>query len=236
VTTTTSTSSSSSSSASSSSTPAKSGSSAPSSGQSKGSEPSKPTKPSTPRIVIHFHVAAQFGVVPPAPAPPALATPAVLKSYENMTVDQPLPDKRNPQLVFLGVVLPAGKSAIFALTGEAILHGSAKCLPSVTQCQAIELQPGQSETFETLDANNNTVTYELKLTSINSTRSTASAAKAKAAFKAPSKAQRELLRHAGLALLPSLKGAQGAGMLVLVGHRPRRAHARSAAKRRRPAA
>ena len=159
-----------------------------------------------------------------------------LKSYENMTIDEPLPDKLNPQLVFLGVVLPTGKSAIFALTGEAILHGSAKCLPSVTQCQAIELLPGQSETFETLDANNNPVTYELKLTSIKSTRSIASAARAKAAFRAPTKAQRELLRSAGLAMVPSVKGVQGAGMLVSIMHRPRHANARSAAKHRRPAA
>ncbi|HEV7586084.1 MAG TPA: hypothetical protein VGO14_09920 [Solirubrobacteraceae bacterium] len=234
--TTTSSSSTSSSSSSSSSTSTKSGSSTPSSGELGGSAPSKPTQPATPRVVIHYHVTALFGAVPPPPAPPAPATPAVLKSYENLTIDQPLPDKQHQQVMFLGVVLPAAKAAIFALTGEAILHGSAKCLPSASQCQAIELKPGQSETFETFDASNNPVTYELKLASITSTRSTASAAKAKAAYKAPSKAERELLRHAGLAVLPSLKGAQGAGMLVLIGHRPRHAHARSAAKHRRPAA
>jgi hypothetical protein len=237
VTTTTSSTSSSSSSSSASSSPStttKSGSSTPAGGGTGGSAPAKPTKPSTPRVVIHYHVAALFGVVPPAPAPGVPPTPPVLKSYENMTVDQPLPDKQNPQLVFLGVVLPAAKSAIFAITGEAILHGSAKCLPSVTQCQAIELKPGQSETFETLDASNNTVTYELKLASITSSRGSASAAKAHAAFKAPSKAERELLRRAGLAMVPALKGAQGAGMLVSIGHRPRRA--RAAVKHPRPAA
>jgi hypothetical protein len=234
--TTSKSSSSSSTSSSTSSTTTKSGSGGSAPSESGATAPSKPAQPSTPRIVIHFHVAAEFGVVPPAPAPGVPATPTVLKPYKDMTIDQPLPDKQNVQVVFLGVVLPAGKSAVFALTGEAILHGSAKCLPSVTQCQAIELNPGQSETFETLDASNNPVTYELKLASITSTRGTASAAKAHAAFKAPSKAQRELLRSAGLAMVPALKGAQGAGMLVSIGHRPRRAPARSAVTHRRPAA
>jgi hypothetical protein len=234
---TSSSSSSSSSSTSSSSATSKAGSASPATGESPASTAPKPTKPAIPRVVIHYHVTAQFGPLPPAPTPGVPATPAEpLKSYENLTVDQPLPDKQNPQLVFLGVVLPTGKSAIFALTGEAILHGAAKCLPSVTQCQAIKLNPGQSETFETLDANNNPVTYELKLASITSTRSTASAAKAHAAFKAPSVAQRELLRSAGLAMVPALKGAQGAGMLVSIGRPPRRARARSAVEQHRPAA
>jgi hypothetical protein len=138
-----------------------------------------------------------------------------------MTIDQALPDKQNAQLVFLGVVLPSGKSAVFAITGEPILHGSAKCLPSATQCQAIELKPGQSETLETVDANNNPVSYELKLGAITTTKSTASSAAVHAAYKAPSNRERELLRRAGLELLPARKGSHGPGMLVFV---PRRAH------------
>jgi hypothetical protein len=233
VATTTATSNTSSSSSSTTSTKTSSGSST--TGGSGGSSPTKPAQPSTPRIVIHFHVTAQFGVVPPAPAPGAQPLPKQLTSYENMKVDQPLPDKTNPQVVFLGVVLPAGKSAVFALIGEPILHGSAKCLPSATQCQAIQLLPGQSETLESIDASNNTVTYELKLVSIKSSRTTASTASARAAFKAPTKAQRELLRRAGLKVLPALKGAQGAGMLVFIPHRAHRAHAGMALKRRHPA-
>jgi hypothetical protein len=200
-----------------------------------GSAPSKPTQPSTPRVVIHFHVTAQFGVVPPPPAPGAQQLPTLLTSYENLVMEQPLPEKKNPQVVFLGVVLPSGKSAVFGLIGEPILHGSARCLPSATQCQAIELKPGQSETLETIDASNNAVIYELKLVRITSSTSTASAAKAHAAFKAPTKAQRALLRRAGLAVVPALKGAQGAGMLVFIPHRARSAHAHVAAQRRHPA-
>jgi hypothetical protein len=209
--------------ASSSSAPAtgKAGSGSSSSGEPSGSaQPSKPVQPTT-RIIIHFHVEAQFGVLPPAPAPGIAPTPPTLTTYKNMTIDQALPSKQNAQLVFLGVVLPGGKTAVFAVTGEPILHGNAKCLPSATQCEGIELNPGQSETLETVDANNNVVTYELKLGAITTTRSTASTASAHAAFKAPSKAQRELLRRAGLEVLPAVKGARGTGMLVFV---PRRAH------------
>jgi hypothetical protein len=224
------------SSSSSSTTSTKTSSGSSTTGGSGGSAPTKPAQPSTPRIVIHFHVTAQLGVVPPPPAPGAQPLPTQLTSYENMKVDQPLPDKTNPQVVFLGVVLPSGKSAVFALIGEPILHGSAKCLPSTTQCQAIQLLPGQSETLETIDASNNTVTYELKLLKITSSRTTASTASAHAAFTAPSKAQRELLRRAGLKVLPALKGAQGAGMLVFIPHRAHGARARMALKRRHPAA
>jgi hypothetical protein len=201
-------------------------------GEAPAPAPSTPSKPSTPRVVIHFHVAAQFGALPPPPAPGAPPLPVQLKGYENLTIDQPLPAKNNPQLVFLGVVLPTGKSAVFALTGEAILHGQAKCLPSPTQCQAIDLLPGQSEQLETVDANNNPVTYELKLLSITKTTGTASAAKAHASFSRRSKAERELLRRAGLAVLPALKGTEGAGMLVFIGRRAHGARAGLALQRR----
>ncbi len=93
-----------------------------------------------------------------------------------MALDEPLPGKANPQLVFLGVVLRTGKEALFGLTGAAILHGSGTCQPSATQCQAIDLQVGQSETLEVVEADGSTVTYELKLVSIDKSTSTASTA------------------------------------------------------------
>lgn len=110
----------------------------------------KPIAP-TKRVYIHYHVTAEFGLVPPAVAG-APAQPAQLKSYPNMALDEPLPSKDNPQLLFLGVVLRTGKDAVFALTGAAILHGSAVCKPSPTQCQAIQLPIGQSETLEVVEA------------------------------------------------------------------------------------
>ncbi len=111
-----------------------------------------------------------------------------------MSLDEPLPGKANPQLIYLGVVLRTGKDVLFGLTGEAILHGSATCQPSPTQCQAIELQVGESETLEVIEANGSSVTYELKLVSIGKSLSTASTARVRAAFRAQAKATRELTR------------------------------------------
>ena len=140
-------------------------------------------KASTPNVVIRYHVTAQFGVVPPAVegAPPQ---PAELKIYRQLALNQPLPSKDNAQLVFLGVVLRTGDEAVFALTGAAILHGDAVCLPSATQCRGIKLKVGQSETLDTFDASGNPVTYELKLAAIAKHEVSASVARADAATRA----------------------------------------------------
>ena len=140
-------------------------------------------KASTPNLVIRYHVTAQFGVVPPAVegAPPQ---PAELKIYRQLALNQPLPSKDNAQLVFLGVVLRTADEAVFALTGAAILHGNAVCLPSATQCRGIKLKVGQSETLDTFDANGNPVTYELKLAAIAKHEVSASVARADAATRA----------------------------------------------------
>jgi len=151
------------------------GGSSPSSGSSKstsssgGTTPTTPLKPVAPakKIYVHFHVTAQFGVVP-APVAGAPAQPAQLKTYTDMPLNEPLP-AHEPQLVYVGVQLSNGKDAAFALTGAAILHGSATCKPSPTQCQAILLAPGQSETLEVLGATGQTTIYELKLLSVTKT-------------------------------------------------------------------
>jgi hypothetical protein len=186
--------------------------------------PTAPAKPSKPRIVIRYHVTAQFGVVPPAPADGTPAPAPQLKTYENLTVDQPIPAKDNPQLVFLGVVLRTGKDAVFGLTGEAILHGNAKCLPSATHCQAIQLSAGQSETLESFEANGNPVTYELKVAKIVKSASTASAARAHSTSTGAANAGLALLRGAGLTDLPGLRYSSE-GMLVPVRQPASAAHA-----------
>jgi hypothetical protein len=187
----------------------------------------KETTPAKPKVYIHFHVTVQFGVVPPSAegAPPQLA---LLKTYNDIALDEPFPSKANPQLVYLGVVLKTGNEAAFALTGEAILHGEATCKPSPTQCQAIELQIGKAETLEVLEANGSSVTYELKLVSITkSASSSASAARVHDALRAESKAARELRRR-----VPALSelhySAQRGGLIVLAGHSAFAARARAA--------
>lgn len=188
---------------SSSSSTSSSSSSGKSTSKAGGTTPATPLKPIAPakRVYIHFHTTVQFGVVP-APVAGTPPAPVQLKTYKNMALDEPLPGKENPQLVYLGVVLKTGKEAGFALTGAAILHGSATCKPSPTQCQAIELGIGQTETLEVVDASGQPVTYELKLVGIDRSVSLSSASAASAHARASGKAGRALLRRAGLSALP----------------------------------
>jgi hypothetical protein len=183
----------------------------------------KPAPPTKVKTTVHYHVTAQFGVIP-APTPTEPAKPATLKTYTDMPLDEPLPDKSNPQLVFLGVVLHTGKDAVFALAGEAILHGSAACLPSPTQCQAIQLQVGQTETLEAIEADGTPVTYELKLVSILKTVSSATTASAHVSAGAATaqsralKAGREQLRRkGGVVALSGLHYSHTPGVLVFAG-------------------
>jgi hypothetical protein len=224
-------------------------SSAPSS--SSGSSTSGGASPTTPAVTpkahqptkvkttVHYHVTAQFGVIP-APTPTEPAKPAALKTFTDMPLDEPLPDKSNPQLVFLGVVLHTGKDAVFALAGEAILHGSAACLPSPTQCQAIQLQVGQTETLEAIEPDGAPVTYELKLVSILKTVSSASTASAHVSPHAATAMRRavkagreELRRKGGVVALSGLHYSHTPGVLMLTG-RPASVAARARAAARHP--
>ncbi len=192
----------------------------------------KPSAPAKPKVYIHFHVTAQFGVVP-TPVAGTPPQPAQLKTYADMALNEPLPGRENPQLVYLGVELSTGKEAAFALTGEAILHGSATCKPSPTQCQAIVLQAGQSETLEVVSSTGQATTYELKLVSISKSVSSASAARAHSASRAQSKAGRELLRRDGMSTLSGLRYSPQQGGLVLVEHPAVAARAHAAKRRHR---
>jgi hypothetical protein len=165
----------------------------------------KPSAPAKPETV--YHVAVQFGVIPAG----LTAASAQLTPYENLKRQAPLPSAKLPLVVFRGVTA-GGKSATFTLVGEAILHGVAKCLPSASQCQAIELKTGQSEELEYLPPTGAAVTYELELASITSTKATASVARR--AFRRESKAGRELLRRIGLVALPGLRYSPAKGVLM----------------------
>jgi hypothetical protein len=194
--------------ASKSSTPPESSSSSKSSGGVSPTPPAatpKPSAPAKPETV--YHVAVLFGVLP-AGTPPVSAQ---LTPYENLKLKAPLPSSKQPLIVFRGVTA-GGKTATFTLVGEAILRGAAKCLPSASQCQAIELKPGQSEEFEYLPPAGAAVTYDLQVASITSTKATASAARR--AFRGESKAGRELLGRIGLLALPGLRYSQAKGVLV----------------------
>jgi len=176
--------------------------------------PGAPKQPAKQRVVIHFHTSVTFGAVPPAPAPGVPRPAPQLKTYHDLKLNEALPSKHNSQLVYLGVVLRTGKSAVFELTGEAIIHGAGKCLPSATHCEAIELQPGQAETLESIEPNGTPVTYQLTLVSISRTVTAASAARAHVATRGLSKVQRALVRRLSLAVLASVRSPHAAGEFV----------------------
>jgi hypothetical protein len=195
----------------------------------------KPSTPAKPKVTNTFKVTAQFGVLPAPSIVGAAAEPAQLKTYSDMALDEPLPDKSNAQLVFSGAVKRTKLEAVFTITGESILHGNASCLPSSTQCQAIRLQVGQSETLESIEADGSPVTYELRLVAIEKitkTVSTASAARARAAsLKHESKAGRELLQSKGLTLVSGLEYSPSEGVLVPARRLASGASAHAAARR-----
>ena len=154
-----------------------------------------------------YHVAVRFGTAP-AGTPPLTAQ---LTPYDDLKRQQPLPDAKQPLIVFRGVIA-GGKRATFTLVGEAILRGSAVCLPSASQCQAITLRPGQTEELEYIPLGGAAITYQLQIVSITSSKASASAARR--SFKGQSKSGLQLLRHAGLTALPGLRYSRAKGVLV----------------------
>lgn len=182
-----------------------------SSSESTSSSKSTTPPPAPPKPV--YHVAILFGLAPPeTPEAEQQLTP-----YVNLKLLAPLPSPTQALIVFRGVTA-GGKTATFTLVSEAILHGSAKCLPSESQCQAIEIAPGQSETLEYPSATGQPLVYKLDLVSI--TVSKGSSANVESAVHDESKAGRELLAHEGLTEIPGLRYSARQGVLVLVGHPP----------------
>jgi hypothetical protein len=163
-------------------------------------------------------VAVLFGTLPSSVTP--------LTPYENLKLLTPLPSTGQALLVFRGVTA-GGKSATFTLVGEApILHGEGACLPSASQCEALDLQPGKSEQLEYLSPLGQPVTYELTVVSIASSK--ASSAAVKNALRGESKAGRALLGHDGLMSIPYLHYSAAKGVLVFSGHGAFAARARGA--------
>jgi len=170
-------------------------------------------------------VSALFGVVP-SPVPPSGVQ---LTPYESLRLLTTLPSPKQPLIVFRGVT-PGAKSALFTVVGEAILHGSATCVPSASQCQAIELKPGQTEQLEYLPLSGAMVTYELRIVSIKSSK--ASSATVSSIVRSASKAGREVLRRAGLVTIPGLRFASAVGVLTFASHKPSAARAHVALRQR----
>jgi hypothetical protein len=162
-----------------------------------------------------YDVAVEFGELPAGTTPEA----AQLTPFTKLKLQTPLPSAELPLLVFRGVTAK-GSSATFTLVGEAILSGTGACLPSATQCEAVDLKPGETEQLSYLAGSGQTVVYELRVIGITAEKAKASSAKA--AAWAESKAGRELLRKNGLVTLPFLRYSSQPGVLVFA---PRKAAA-----------
>jgi hypothetical protein len=166
-----------------------------------------------------YKVSILFGTAPAGT--PVLS--AGLTSYEDIRRQQPLPSATQPLIVFRGVVA-GGKSATFTLVGEAILRGSAACLPSASQCQAIDLKEGDTEELEYVPLGGTSITYELHVVKIEAIKAKAGAVgkAAKAASVAEgiggeSKAGLQILREYGLMVVPGLRYSSDGSVLVFRG-------------------
>lgn len=128
--------------------------------------PKKPAKPQP-----EYDVSVLFGPASSTPGQPATLTP-----YQSLKLGQPFPSKQDVHISFERVTAN-GKGAVFKLLVPPILHGTGVCLPSNSECQTIDLEAGQVEELEYLEANGQPVVYELKVVSI-AKKSSASAARA----------------------------------------------------------
>jgi hypothetical protein len=130
--------------------------------------PKKPAKPAQSPYVV----AVLFGRASTTPGQPATLTP-----YENLKLLQPLPSEQGALLSFERVTA-SGDGAVFKLVVPPIVHGSGICLPSTSECLAIDLEVGHSEELEYVDGSGQVVVYELKVVSITKQSGAASAARA----------------------------------------------------------
>jgi hypothetical protein len=211
----------------SSSTPSTSQSSSSSSGTAEGgTTPSAPTEPAPEPTKPRKHhpvyiVDVLFGLAPTTAGQLSQLTP-----YANLKRLEPLPSASDPRIVFAGVSA-TGKGAIFTLGSEAILNGEGGCLPSATQCEAIDLGVGKSEEFGYLEANGLTATYELKVVSIEKRQASAASA---ARLNRRDRAGQALMRRLNPSVLHDLHFSSAKSVLVFAVHRGSRARRASGAR------
>jgi hypothetical protein len=117
--------------------------------------PKKTSKPKFPYVV-----SVLFGAASSTPGQPATLAP-----YEDIKPGEPFPSKQNLRISFERVT-NNGAGAVFKLVSPPILHGTGICLPSTSECQTIDLEPGHSEELEYIEADGQIVVYELKVVSI----------------------------------------------------------------------
>jgi hypothetical protein len=171
------------------------------------STPIAPKQKPKPKPV--YLVSIQFGLIPATPGELSQLTP-----YSDLKRLQPLPYEDNPLIVFAGA-RGNGKGAIFTLSREAIVKGQGTCLPSATQCEAVELAVGQVEELDYLEPDGQSMPYELKVTSITKKEATAATA---ARLNHASKRDQKLVDGLDLQVLSHLHFSSTKGTLVYLTH------------------
>ncbi len=129
-------------------------------GSGGGQEAPAPAPKKTSKPKFSYVVSVLFG-----PASTTPGQPATLAPYEDIKPGAPFPSKQNLRISFERVT-NNGAGAVFKLISPPILHGTGICLPSTSECQTIDLEPGHSEELEYIEANGLLVVYELKVVSI----------------------------------------------------------------------
>jgi hypothetical protein len=105
-----------------------------------------------------------------------------------------LPSSQDPVVVFMGVRTD-GETAVFLVSSASSTTGEGNCEPDDT-CTFLYLKPGEQQSFEAVNGNNEVITYVLKLIEVNVEKTDApEGAKATKATKASRRAARRVARE-----------------------------------------
>ena len=89
-----------------------------------------------------------------------------LQDYNQPKTNTPLPDSNDTILTLIGAG-SGGTSLEFSVRQELFISGPGTCLPSATNCQEIDLLPGDVETLQYDSPTLGLVQYELAVVSVN---------------------------------------------------------------------
>ena len=125
---------------------------------------------------------APVGMPVPAPAPTEPGTKPVRRERHSVTVRfgdgdalermnvkklEDLPLGEEPLVVYLGVA-DGGKSAVFLVDSSVSAEGDGECKPDPSSCETIHLTEGETEFFDVLDENGESIgQYQLNLIEIH---------------------------------------------------------------------
>lgn len=165
------------------------------SGGSSGGGMSTPSTPSTPSYT------------PPTYTPPS-TTPSAPKTYEVATIAvrfgsststrnvrnlprlKALPSVAEPVLIYLGL-RDDNRTAVFMVEAGALARGDGRCVPSPSDCQTIEIKPGETE-FIDIKRGGSSIQYQLDYIKVRRKKATAS--QARRAYSSEAAGGRDLLR------------------------------------------